>query len=261
MLLAKAARTNPRALAQALVAALPASRRRREGRDRRPGLHQLPPGAGCLRARSRARSSRSGVGYGRNASGAGHTVGVEYVSANPTGPLHVGHGRAAAIGDCIARVLDANGWNVMREFYYNDAGAQIDNLAMSVQARAQGKTPGRCRLAGRRLPRRLHPRRRQRLPARRHGRVRRPHRAPARRIPTTSTRSAASPSPTCAANRTRDLAAYGVSFDVYFLESLAVHATARSRKPCASWSPTATPTRKAARCGCARPTSATTRTA
>ncbi|MFI4970689.1 MAG: arginine--tRNA ligase, partial [Lysobacterales bacterium] len=67
--------------------------------------------------------------------------GVEFVSANPTGPLHVGHGRAAAIGDCIARVLDANGWRVVREFYYNDAGAQINNLALSVQARARGVEP------------------------------------------------------------------------------------------------------------------------
>ena len=82
-----------------------------------------------------------GAAYGRNDSGAGRTAGVEYVSANPTGPLHVGHGRAAVIGDCIARVLDANGWNVKREFYYNDAGAQIDNLARSVQARALGKGP------------------------------------------------------------------------------------------------------------------------
>ena len=72
--------------------------------------------------------------YGRNASGAGRMAGVEYVSANPTGPLHVGHGRAAAIGDCIARVLDANGWDVRREFYYNDAGVQIENLARSTQA-------------------------------------------------------------------------------------------------------------------------------
>src|SRR5690606_4595757 len=82
-----------------------------------------------------------GDSYGRNESGAGRTAGVEYVSANPTGPLHVGHGGAAVIGDCIARVLAANGWNVRREFYYNDAGAQIDNLARSVQARALGKTP------------------------------------------------------------------------------------------------------------------------
>ena len=67
--------------------------------------------------------------------------GVEYVSANPTGPLHVGHGRAAAIGDCIARVLQANGWDARREFYYNDAGVQIENLALSVQARAKGLKP------------------------------------------------------------------------------------------------------------------------
>src|SRR3546814_3499714 len=53
----------------------------------------------------------------------------------------VGHGRAAVIGDCIARVLDANGWQVRREFYYNDAGVQIENLARSVQARAKGLTP------------------------------------------------------------------------------------------------------------------------
>ncbi len=63
---------------------------------------------------------------------------MEYVSANPTGPLHVGHGRAAVIGDCIARVLDTNGWEVAREYYYNDAGVQIENLALSVQARARG---------------------------------------------------------------------------------------------------------------------------
>ncbi|MFH7397010.1 arginine--tRNA ligase domain-containing protein, partial [Pseudomonas syringae group genomosp. 7] len=67
--------------------------------------------------------------------------GVEYVSANPTGPLHVGHGRAAAIGDCVARVLDANGWNAKREFYYNDAGVQIENLALSTQARIKGIAP------------------------------------------------------------------------------------------------------------------------
>jgi arginyl-tRNA synthetase len=79
--------------------------------------------------------------YGRNASGRGRRAGVEYVSANPTGPLHVGHGRAAVIGDCIGRVLAANGWDVAREYYYNDAGAQINNLAVSVQARAHGRTP------------------------------------------------------------------------------------------------------------------------
>ncbi|HEX6928839.1 MAG TPA: arginine--tRNA ligase, partial [Gammaproteobacteria bacterium] len=61
--------------------------------------------------------------------------------ANPTGPLHVGHGRGAAIGDSLARVLAANGWDVTREFYYNDAGVQIDNLAISVQARCRGLKP------------------------------------------------------------------------------------------------------------------------
>src|SRR5690606_18338355 len=83
-----------------------------------------------------------GESYGHNSSGAGRRAGVEYVSANPTGPLHVGHGRAAAIGDCIARVLEANGWDVAREFYYNDAGVQIENLARSTQARAHGHAPG-----------------------------------------------------------------------------------------------------------------------
>nr|WP_156639949.1 arginine--tRNA ligase [Lysobacter gilvus] len=140
MVLAKAARTNPRALAQALVAALPASDDVAKVEIAGPGFinfHLAPAAYGRELREIVARGSA----YGHNTSGAGHTVGVEYVSANPTGPLHVGHGRAAAIGDCIARVLAANGWRVMREFYYNDAGAQIDNLAKSVQARALGKTP------------------------------------------------------------------------------------------------------------------------
>jgi arginyl-tRNA synthetase len=68
-------------------------------------------------------------------------VGVEFVSANPTGPLHVGHGRGAAVGDCLCSVLHAAGWNVTREFYYNDAGVQIDNLTLSVQLRCKGITP------------------------------------------------------------------------------------------------------------------------
>jgi arginyl-tRNA synthetase len=73
--------------------------------------------------------------YGKNESGHGRVVNVEFVSANPTGPLHVGHGRQAALGDAIALLLEATGWTVTREFYYNDAGAQIDNLAASVEAR------------------------------------------------------------------------------------------------------------------------------
>ena len=83
----------------------------------------------------------SGAAYGRTDTGGGRRVQVEFVSANPTGPLHVGHGRGAAIGDSIGRLLEATGWSVQREFYYNDAGQQINNLALSVQARALGKDP------------------------------------------------------------------------------------------------------------------------
>src|SRR5690606_33365892 len=67
---------------------------------------------------------------------------VEFVSANPTGPLHVGHGRQAALGDALSALLQAQGYEVNREFYYNDAGVQINNLALSVQARARGLKPG-----------------------------------------------------------------------------------------------------------------------
>lgn len=72
--------------------------------------------------------------FGRSDAGHGESVNVEFVSANPTGPLHVGHGRQAALGDAIATLLEWTGWNVSREFYYNDAGAQIENLAKSVRA-------------------------------------------------------------------------------------------------------------------------------
>ncbi|RYX96840.1 MAG: arginine--tRNA ligase [Comamonadaceae bacterium] len=67
---------------------------------------------------------------------------VEFVSANPTGPLHVGHGRQAALGDAICNLFSTQGWNVFREFYYNDAGVQIQTLATSTQARGQGLKPG-----------------------------------------------------------------------------------------------------------------------
>jgi arginyl-tRNA synthetase len=75
--------------------------------------------------------------YGRAAAGGGAPVNVEFVSANPTGPLHVGHGRQAALGDAIARLLEWTGWSVTREFYYNDGGAQISNLALSAQAQCR----------------------------------------------------------------------------------------------------------------------------
>jgi len=76
-----------------------------------------------------------GDSYGLTTTGAGQKIQVEFVSANPTGPLHIGHGRGAAIGDTLCRLLCATGWDVTREFYYNDAGQQISNLALSVQAR------------------------------------------------------------------------------------------------------------------------------
>ncbi|HET6778794.1 MAG TPA: arginine--tRNA ligase [Gemmatimonadales bacterium] len=78
-----------------------------------------------------------GTSYGRSSSGEGLSVNVEFVSANPTGPLHVGHGRQAALGDAIAALLNWTGHRVTREFYYNDAGVQIANLAASVQARVR----------------------------------------------------------------------------------------------------------------------------
>ena len=78
--------------------------------------------------------------YGRCDEGGGESIVVEFVSANPTGPLHLGHGRQGAIGDAIAGLLDWTGWSVSREFYFNDAGAQIDRLAESVWARYQQRS-------------------------------------------------------------------------------------------------------------------------
>ncbi len=78
-----------------------------------------------------------GPGYGRSDEGAGRRIMVEFVSANPTGPLHLGHGRQAALGDAIASLLEWSGWEVHREFYFNDAGGQITRLAASVWARYQ----------------------------------------------------------------------------------------------------------------------------
>jgi arginyl-tRNA synthetase len=75
--------------------------------------------------------------FGAGSAGQGRRVVVEFVSANPTGPLHVGHARQAALGDALANLLAACGWQVQREYYYNDAGVQIDQLATSVQARAR----------------------------------------------------------------------------------------------------------------------------
>jgi len=83
-----------------------------------------------------------GAAFGRARAAKAEKVQVEFVSANPTGQLHVGHGRQAALGDALAALLETQGHAVTREFYYNDAGAQIDKLAWSVQARAKGLKPG-----------------------------------------------------------------------------------------------------------------------
>ena len=135
LVLAKTLKAKPRAVAERLVAALELP----QGLVRTievagPGFINFFLGeaelAGVLDTVLAA-----GERYGRSDAGQGKPVNVEFVSANPTGPLHVGHGRQAALGDAIASLLDCTGWRVTREFYYNDGGAQINHLALSVQAR------------------------------------------------------------------------------------------------------------------------------
>jgi len=139
--LAKPARSNPRALAQALVAALPQNTLLQKVDIAGPGFINffLSPVAYHEEMRH---ALDQGPRYGSNRLAAGRKTVVEYVSANPTGPLHIGHGRAGAVGDSIARLLTVSGADVAREFYYNDAGVQIENLARSTQARARGCKPG-----------------------------------------------------------------------------------------------------------------------
>jgi arginyl-tRNA synthetase len=134
MVLAKGAKTNPRAIAEAI----------------RPKLEALPPvtsvevaGPGFINIRLNADAwrdelrtiLRDGEEYGLSNVGANERVNVEYVSANPTGPLHLGHCRGAVVGDSLARVLEAAGFRVTKEYYVNDAGAQVDTLARSVHLR------------------------------------------------------------------------------------------------------------------------------
>jgi arginyl-tRNA synthetase len=139
--LAKPARKNPRQLAQAILAALPASDLVAKAEIAGPGFinFHLSPNA-YQQELSRIFQLATVYGYGKR--GAGVRTVVEFVSANPTGPLHVGHGRQAALGDALAALLQSQGHEVSREFYYNDAGVQIQNLALSVQARARGVKPG-----------------------------------------------------------------------------------------------------------------------
>ena len=133
--LAKLLGKKPREIADAIVAALPPN-------DLLLGTPEIA-GPGFINLRlSQAAIARivpvalsQGKTFGDSDIGQAQPLLVEFVSANPTGPLHVGHGRGAAVGDSIARLLVTQGFAVSREFYYNDAGAQINNLALSVQAR------------------------------------------------------------------------------------------------------------------------------
>ena len=138
--LAKPMGRNPRELAQSIVAALDAPGLVERAEVAGPGFINLFVDPAARNGVVHAVLASSGA-FGRSQAGQGEKVQVEFVSANPTGPLHVGHGRGAAVGDCLCRLLEATGWDVTREFYYNDAGAQIDNLTLSVQARAKGLGP------------------------------------------------------------------------------------------------------------------------
>ena len=138
--LAKAAGRKPRDLADLICAALPAEGLIERTEVAGPGFINFYLNAATGQAVV-ASVLEQGEAFGRSNEGGGRRVQVEFVSANPTGPLHVGHGRGAAVGDSLCRLLAATGWDVASEFYYNDAGAQIDNLALSVQARCRGLGP------------------------------------------------------------------------------------------------------------------------
>jgi arginyl-tRNA synthetase len=141
MQLARPLKRNPREVAQRILTELPASPLIAKAEIAGAGFinFHLTPAAwhGVV---PQIRSAGNTFGHGE--AGKGHKVLVEFVSANPTGPLHVGHGRQAALGDAICNLYAAQGWEVCREFYYNDAGVQIQTLAHSVQARARGVKPG-----------------------------------------------------------------------------------------------------------------------
>jgi arginyl-tRNA synthetase len=141
MLLAKPERKAPRQVADVLVATLSAGESLWHKLEiAGPGFinFTLAPLAWFRELDGVVRQDRD---YGCSTAGDGRKVQVEFVSANPTGPLHIGHGRGAAVGDTLCRLLAATGWEVTREFYYNDAGAQISNLSLSVQARCLGIEP------------------------------------------------------------------------------------------------------------------------
>ncbi len=134
MRLAKAARKNPRELAQAIVAALPTNSLVAATEIAGAGFINFRLARSAFAAEI-ARVHAEGANYGRSGIGAGTKVCLEFVSANPTGPLHVGHGRQAAYGATLGNLLEAAGFAVHREYYINDAGRQIDILGISLYLR------------------------------------------------------------------------------------------------------------------------------
>ncbi|MBV1689167.1 arginine--tRNA ligase [Novosphingobium sp. G106] len=134
MVLAKPAGTNPRALAEAIVAELAKLPEVTSAEIAGPGFINLRLTPETWLAELRAIAAL-GADYGRSDAGGGTTVNIEYVSANPTGPMHMGHCRGAVVGDALATLLEFSGHKVIREYYVNDAGAQVDVLARSAHVR------------------------------------------------------------------------------------------------------------------------------
>src|ERR1017187_4666765 len=209
MTLARPLKRKPADIAKELIAAMNlADAGVAEASVAGPGFINFRIAAGSL-ASSLAKILDEREAFGRTSTGKGEPVNVEFVSANPTGPLHVGHGRQAALGDAISRLLTHAGWKVTREFYYNDGGGQIDNLALSVQAHlrsALGESPT--------IPEGGY-----------HGeyigeiasRYRTEHAADPRGDDLAAIRSFAVKA--LRAEQDLDLQAFGVTFDVYYLES------------------------------------------
>ncbi|WP_336985862.1 arginine--tRNA ligase [Altererythrobacter aquiaggeris] len=134
MVLAKPAKSNPRALAEALVAELCKIPTIESAEIAGPGFINMRLAESAWRDEIRVIAAQ-GSDYGRSAIGGGSTVNVEYVSTNPTGPMHMGHCRGAVVGDALASLLEYAGHKVIREYYVNDAGGQVDVLARSAHLR------------------------------------------------------------------------------------------------------------------------------
>jgi len=138
MRLAKQLGTNPRELAQQIAEGLSGVEGIDSAEVAGPGFINIRLGAAAAGALAKV-IVEAGAAYGSNDSQAGQSINIEFVSANPTGPLHIGHTRWAALGDAIARVLEASGATVAREYYINDAGVQMERFAHSVLAAAKGE--------------------------------------------------------------------------------------------------------------------------